>query len=49
MNLTEALEKLQDLRAQTAKPEEAVVLEAAVVSQNKESMKQLRAMMGGIR
>lgn len=49
MGLTEALDKLQDLRAQVTKPEGAEPGEAAVVSQNEASMRQLQALMGGIR
>lgn len=49
MGLTEALEKLQDLRAQAPKPERGSLSESAVVSQNEASLRQLQAMMGGIR
>jgi hypothetical protein len=49
MSLTEALEKLQDLRAQAPKSERGSLPESAVVSQNEAALKQLQAMMGGIR
>lgn len=49
MSLTEALEKLQDLRAQASRPDGTTLPEAAVVSQNEASLKQLQMMMGGIR